>query len=452
MGSLTQGDPVVVGSAIGQTPEVERNYSNLVPGTVLVSSSPGFGWTVTGAVSAGTLLPYSSAFLPAVLATTNGAAAFLTSDPFYSVVASAKKTLLFDVSVDLGFGQGAGVSPQARVELRWTGGVARNDFIDVDPRNGVLKGSSGFESVQVKGYISQLADGTDLLIWQVIATTNPVPAGTNAGRMRLYPRSDAPTGTAGYAVLGSITVVEGDDISSYVPSFQTQPHNALFGQLPRNAISPRFPQILQTPAGLPNNTGNWDFENATVFVFGAGSGLGIDLNTPLTFANAEGTILTFVNPSGANNYFDCSSDPNALIYGPGWAGGVTRFVMPDGALYPYSSVTLIGDYIGANFYWRMVSNNVGLVNASGVPITPTGQFTYNEVPNGAINGTTGSDGNAAFTLVAAPSPAGSLLLSKNGQMMYPGLAYTLAGNTITYLAPYIPVTGDVHLAHQYIHA
>jgi hypothetical protein len=69
-------------------------------------------------------------------------------------------------------------------------------------------------------------------------------------------------------------------------------------------------------------------------------------------------------------------------------------------------------------------------------------FAEGEVPAGTINGTTGSDGNPAFTLVHAP--LGTPILLKNGQGMTRGTAYTLSGSTITYLAPYIPVTGDSH--------
>jgi hypothetical protein len=68
----------------------------------------------------------------------------------------------------------------------------------------------------------------------------------------------------------------------------------------------------------------------------------------------------------------------------------------------------------------------------------------NEIPGGAINGTTGSDGNADFTL--AKTPYANLKLTKNGVEMYEGTAFTIAANIITYLAPYIPVAGDDHRA------
>lgn len=64
-----------------------------------------------------------------------------------------------------------------------------------------------------------------------------------------------------------------------------------------------------------------------------------------------------------------------------------------------------------------------------------------EVPGGAINGT-----NTAFTLVASPTPAGSLQLIRNGLLLTAGADYTLASNAITFLAGAIPQTGDGLLA------
>lgn len=58
---------------------------------------------------------------------------------------------------------------------------------------------------------------------------------------------------------------------------------------------------------------------------------------------------------------------------------------------------------------------------------------------GTIDGATGSDGNAVFTLGAAVLDVD---LFKNGVLQYPGVAYNLVGTTITFLAPHIPIVGD----------
>lgn len=68
-------------------------------------------------------------------------------------------------------------------------------------------------------------------------------------------------------------------------------------------------------------------------------------------------------------------------------------------------------------------------------------FTDAEVPKGPIDGV-----NANFVLANAPNPVGSLQLFKNGQKLTPGIGFTLAGNTITYMVGYILQPGDVHEA------
>jgi hypothetical protein len=73
---------------------------------------------------------------------------------------------------------------------------------------------------------------------------------------------------------------------------------------------------------------------------------------------------------------------------------------------------------------------------------PNGSISFAdaEVPSGTINGS-----NTSFTLANAPSPAGSLILTKNGVVQKAGgTDYTLSSLTITYAAA--PVSGDALLA------
>lgn len=72
----------------------------------------------------------------------------------------------------------------------------------------------------------------------------------------------------------------------------------------------------------------------------------------------------------------------------------------------------------------------------------TGTFADNETPSGTVNGS-----NDTFTLAQTPSPAGSLVLFKNGQRMKAaGADYTLTTNSIVFATAAIPVTGDVLIA------
>lgn len=81
----------------------------------------------------------------------------------------------------------------------------------------------------------------------------------------------------------------------------------------------------------------------------------------------------------------------------------------------------------------------GVLDAAQTPSGLGHAHVWNETPGGAINGV-----NATFTLAAAPSPAGSLLLFRNGLLMRAGAGkdFTLSGSSITFLGGNLPQTGD----------
>jgi hypothetical protein len=82
-------------------------------------------------------------------------------------------------------------------------------------------------------------------------------------------------------------------------------------------------------------------------------------------------------------------------------------------------------------------------HAFGTIAVLSGTFADDETPSGTINGI-----NDTFTLAHTPSPAGSLQLFKNGQLMQAGGAdYTLATATITFTSGAIPDTGDLLVAY-----
>lgn len=61
-----------------------------------------------------------------------------------------------------------------------------------------------------------------------------------------------------------------------------------------------------------------------------------------------------------------------------------------------------------------------------------------ETPSGTLNGS-----NAAFTLAAAPNPAASLILVRNGVVMRQGGDYTISGASVTFVSGAIPNSGDI---------
>lgn len=72
---------------------------------------------------------------------------------------------------------------------------------------------------------------------------------------------------------------------------------------------------------------------------------------------------------------------------------------------------------------------------------PGPSFSDEEVPAGAVNGA-----NAAFTLGAAPTPASSLALFRNGVLQKTGQDYNVSGSAIQFLSASIPQPGDTLLA------
>lgn len=68
-------------------------------------------------------------------------------------------------------------------------------------------------------------------------------------------------------------------------------------------------------------------------------------------------------------------------------------------------------------------------------------FADGEVPGGTVDGV-----NGTFTLANTPSPAGSLVLYRNGIAQKPAVDYTLTGATVQFLAGAIPQPGDTLLA------
>lgn len=61
----------------------------------------------------------------------------------------------------------------------------------------------------------------------------------------------------------------------------------------------------------------------------------------------------------------------------------------------------------------------------------------NETPSGSLNGI-----NATFTLAQTPNPTASLMLMKNGQILFNGNGYTLSGQTIIVNSTFIPNNTD----------
>lgn len=66
------------------------------------------------------------------------------------------------------------------------------------------------------------------------------------------------------------------------------------------------------------------------------------------------------------------------------------------------------------------------------------QFNENETPAGVVDGS-----NATFTLAAAPVPASSLQIFRNGVLQKSGVDFLLSTNVVTFVTAAVPNPGDI---------
>lgn len=147
--------------------------------------------------------------------------------------------------------------------------------------------------------------------------------------------------------------------------------------------------------------------------------------------SGSGTFVRQV-PSGTVN----GSNPTfTLTFAPSPADSLQLFkdglLQKEGAGNDFTLSGLTITFLAGNI--PQTGDNLYAIYASSA-----GPFTY-EVPTGTVNGV-----NLVFTLSAAPNPANSLQLYKDGmfQTAGAGVDYTLATNTITFEAGNAPQTGD----------
>lgn len=110
-------------------------------------------------------------------------------------------------------------------------------------------------------------------------------------------------------------------------------------------------------------------------------------------------------------------------------------------LNPGSSSASLGvKYDGSTIILNMLGELESVGGGGGLAV---GDFVFNEVPAGTIDGS-----NDTFTLAAAPE-AGTVQLFRNGLLMQPGAGndYTISSLTVTFETDAIPDSGASLLAH-----
>ncbi len=137
---------------------------------------------------------------------------------------------------------------------------------------------------------------------------------------------------------------------------------------------------------------------------------------------------------GANAVFTLADTPNPAASLQVYRNGVLQKAGLDYDLsgnvvtMQTSSIPVSGDTILVWYRTTGIQNN-GIL------------FSDSEIPTGAVDGA-----NTVFNLAAAPSPAPSLQVFRNGILQKPGTDYLLSGQTITFNAYSVPQSGDLLLA------
>ena len=116
------------------------------------------------------------------------------------------------------------------------------------------------------------------------------------------------------------------------------------------------------------------------------------------------------------------------LAGPGYAPMRAAYINETGALE-----AVLGDLADC----VRVDGTAGPCDAA---LSPGPGFVDGEAPAGLIDGS-----NAVFTLGAAPTPAGSLHVYRNGILQKAGMDYTLADNVVTFTLVSVPQAGDTLL-------
>jgi hypothetical protein len=136
--------------------------------------------------------------------------------------------------------------------------------------------------------------------------------------------------------------------------------------------------------------------------------VGIGTTTPdskLTVVGTSGSTQPILNVASSTNTSLFAVDDDGSIWFNGQAGTTGQVLQSFGAT--------------ASPQW-VATSSLGI---SGSSVT----FVDSETPTGTVNGS-----NTAFTLANSPSPAASLQLFVNGQLMVSGgVDYTLSGANIT---------------------
>ncbi len=229
--------------------------------------------------------------------------------------------------------------------------------------------------------------------WQVAPSSTPL----TLAQVRTTNSSDAGTGGGAGNDGSPITISQVSGLNSYLSAL----NNSI------TSITALVNAFGATITSMSNSLAN---VNTEVTSLTAGT-------TNAAFSDAEipgGTV------NGSNASFTLASNPGAaasvMLFRNGLVqtNGVDYTLSGRNVTFTSGEIPRWGDVLVA--YYRLAGTG------------PTSTFIDDEVPQGAVNGI-----NQTFTLSAAPNPAASLKLFKNGSLLEQNADYQLNGTTVTFL-------------------
>lgn len=432
MGQLTAFNALPYGSAIGNIPDPQPRSTNLLLDTHFPETVAAGGlWTENGVNILETFqYQWDAGFVPVYI---TGDWTDINAYASNSSVVAAAATIYtvqgeFTVDSEVAI-LDENASRSVRFLIRWTGGVAREDYIDFNPSSGLVTATSaGVDSAQITPFSAlisndefpPLTNGVYIRILKVSFTTIATPALTTAGEFRIYPQRLTPFEDDADVLAGGFQVKAFPVPTAFQPTNRVKTFANILGQIPRQNANIAYAVELLTASqeyeAVADNGKVWRTTTAGITIT---LGNGIDGNVQ------PGENITIVNDS-AGNITITAANSMSLIY-PGVLSPAVNNSMTLGT--------------GNRITFFVADGQARWEALSAASVSSVTSNANGETPTGAIDGA-----NVTYTLAAAPSPALSLQLFLNRVLMVQGTDYTLAGNTITYTGAGAPQVGDVHRA------
>ncbi len=182
--------------------------------------------------------------------------------------------------------------------------------------------------------------------------------------------------------------------------------------------------------------------------------LSADLASVNASLNSLTTQLTTLGTTGSatNAVFVDGETPSGTANGSNTSFALAHTPAPSTSLTLYRNGLIQSSGIDFTLLGGAITFNTGSIPQSGdilqahYRMAGTGasaNFADAEIPGGVANGT-----NLGFSLAAAPNPASSLQLYKNGVLLQLNGDYSLSGSTITFVSAAVtPQSGDKIMAN-----